>query len=252
MQKNPDTKLQQALSGQYEIDIKAALKEGWEMTRNSRGAMLQGVVMVIVISVCLMLAIELVTQQRGLNKEDYDVQLMTNLLLTILVAPFAAALVMMGVDNSRGKLIRFSDVFKYVSRIFVLTFTALITTAFVQIGLLLFILPGFYMVIATGFAVPLVLDKQMLPMHAVLTSIKVVNHKWQEFVKLYALFFVLLMAVVLTFGIALIWVAPFYYNVKGVLYRDIFSEQKADTEPNSEQEETSELSSNGSDDLFNA
>lgn len=222
MQKNTDTRLEQALAGEYEIDIKAAIKEGWEKTGISRGAMLQGLAVVIVISITLLLLIEAFTVQNGLDKEAFNVQLITNLLLTALVAPFAAALVMMGVDTSVGKATRVADVFQFVSKTVILTITAILTSAIVQLGLLLFIIPGLYMIIATGFAVPLVLDRKLLPAQAIISSIKVVNHQWLEFVKLYAMFFLLAVLVIVTFGIALIWVAPFYYNVKGVLYREIF------------------------------
>lgn len=246
MQNNSDTRLEKALAGDYQIDIKAALKEGWEMTSASRGTMLQGLAIVIVISIMVLLLIEAFTMQNELDKEAFNVQLFTNLILTALVAPFAAALVMMGVDSSVGKRIRVADVFRFVSKTLVLTVTAILTSAVVQIGLLLFILPGFYMIIATGFAVPLVLDRQLLPARAILTSIRVVNHQWLEFVKLYGLFFLMLLLVIVTFGIALIWVAPFYYNVKGILYREIFgvsTESPADNENSAPK---------GHDDVFNA
>lgn len=216
------------------------------MTRFSRGTMLQGLSVVIVISMLLLLFVDAFTQQNGIDKDAYDVQLITNLLLTALIAPFAAALVMMGVDTSIGKATKFSDVFQFVSKTLILTVTAILTTAIVQIGLLLFILPGFYMLIATGFAIPLVLDRRLMPAAAVFTSIRVVNHQWLAFVKLYALFFVLLLLVAFTFGIALIWVAPFYYNVKGILYRDIFGVY-AQSSSNDVTTQT-----NSKDDVFNA
>lgn len=100
----------------------------------------------------------------------------------------------------------------------------------------------------------------MLPAKAIFTSIKVVNHQWLNFVKLYAVFFLLLLLVLITFGIAMIWVAPFYYNVKGILYRDIFglSHQQQSAEAQDENASTNSDSDalsdkqEGRDDHFNA
>ncbi len=216
-----NNQLQNALAGNYDFDVKQVISEGWELTKTSKAAILQGVGFVFVICVMVMLLAQSYTQAQGQSMESPDVQMVLNIVLLVLVAPFAAALVMMGINTSVGKQNTSNDIFKFVSRTFIITITSVITAALVQIGMLLFILPGFYMLVATGFAIPLVLDKGMLPTQAVFSSIRIVNHQWLKFVQVYIVFFILLVLVVFTFGLAMIWVAPFYYNVKGLLYRDI-------------------------------
>ena len=39
---------------------------------------------------------------------------------------------------------------------------------------------------------------------------------------LFAIFFVLFLLGMVTFGLAFIWIVPLYYNVTGILYNDLF------------------------------
>ncbi|MBE1301696.1 MAG: hypothetical protein GJ680_17550 [Alteromonadaceae bacterium] len=224
-----ETKLQKALDGHYDFDVKRVIEEGWALTKTSKGAILQGVAIVLIIFLCVTLVAHNYATNKGLNIESPDIQLAMNIALLILVAPFAAALLMMGINTSVGKHNTGKNVFEFVSRTLILTATSVITAAIVQIGLILFILPCLYLVIATGFAIPLVLEKGYYPTRAVMMSIRIVNHQWLKFVQLYLFFFLIMFTVIFTFGLSLIWIAPFYYNVKGILYRDIVVLHSEDT-----------------------
>lgn len=222
LQNKSQGSLQRALLGQYEFDVKEVLQEGWQITQRDKSTMLQGIGFIFALAVMVMLIAQVVASNKGIDFNEPSFRLGTEVVLMILVAPFAAALMMMGINLSIGGKNKMSDLFYFLNRTFSIVLVSLMISAIVQIGLMLFIVPGLYLVIATGFSIPLMLDKGLLPSRAILTSIKVVNHQWQKFVALYGVFVLLLVLVMFTFGIALLWVAPFYYNVKGLLYRDIF------------------------------
>lgn len=214
--------LENALRGDYDFDVKAVLKEGVALTQNSKLAIIQGLLVVFALAYFSLLGAEYLSIAKNLDSESPDFQFILHLIIAILVAPLTAGLLMMGVNTSLGIENRLEFVFRFISRIVILGVATLMTTAAVQIGLLFFIVPGLYLAVATGFTVPLILDKGMMPAQAMMTSIKVVGHRWKQFVLLYLAFTLLLLLVVVTYGVAIIWVAPFYYNVKGLLYRDIF------------------------------
>lgn len=254
--------VESALNGDYEFDLKAVFDEGWKLTQADKSSIVQGMLVVIVIAMSIMLMAAYVSEAKGISWEEPGFRFGLDIIMAVLIAPLTAALMMMGIKSSVGRKNYLADLFGFISRTLVITVTVVMTTAIVQIGLLFLVLPGLYLMIATGFAIPLVLEKNMLPAKAIFTSIKVVNHQWLNFVKLYAVFFALLLLVALTFGIAMIWVAPFYYNVKGILYRDIFGVQSAETISQSEGEvmttadaQSSEFKTpdqSGKDDHFNA
>lgn len=214
--------MQKALNGEFDFDVQAVLKEGWELTKKDKSSMVQGIIFIVFIAFIVMITAHTVSQQKGIDFNDPNFRMGTEVIIMILVAPFAAGLMMMGINSSIGGKNTISHLFQFINRTFTITVTSLMISAVVQIGMLLLILPGLYLVVATGFAIPLILDKGILPMRAIWISIKIVNFQWLKFVKVYMVFLGLTFLAILTFGIALIWVAPFYYNVKGLLYRDIF------------------------------
>lgn len=214
--------LQKAMNGEFDFDVKQVLSEGWELTQKDKSSMLQGVAFIIIVSFMVLAVAQSISEQKGIDFYDPNFRLGYELVWMILIAPFAAGLLMMGVNASIGGKNTIAHLFYFINRTFSIIITSILTTALVQIGFLLLFLPGLYLLVATRFAIPLVLDKGILPARAVFMSIKAVNFQWLKFVQLYVVFLGLAALVIFTFGIALIWVAPFYYNVKGLLYRDIF------------------------------
>lgn len=238
--------MEKALSGQYEVDFRTVLEEGWEITKTRKSAILQGMVFVFALLVVVTLAS---IQLFGLSEEDWqkdENRFVIDFLVNVLVAPFAAALMMMGIKHSVNETPPSGFLFNFVPQIFILSIATIMIGLVVQLGLIVLIVPGLYLMIATGFTIPLMLEKSLTPGRAMLISIKAVNHKWFEFIKIYSFFALLGMLVIITFGVALIWVIPFYYNVKGVLFRNIFG-----LEHLSVKSEINEVS-NSSDDVFHA
>jgi uncharacterized membrane protein len=81
-----------------------------------------------------------------------------------------------------------------------------------------------YTVTATVFVFPLMADKNLGPISALICSIKAVNANIFKMLALFGIFFVLMFFVLLSFGFAYLWIGPLYFNVKAVLYQDIFGQ----------------------------
>ncbi|ALS98508.1 hypothetical protein [Lacimicrobium alkaliphilum] len=214
--------MSKALNGEFIVDLQAVLKEGWNITQVTKWSLVQALMMVFALVLLVVLISFNLIQNQGGDILDPNIQFYVELLITLITAPLITGLLMMGVNHSIGGVSRPSHLFHFVPRTLVLGLATLMVSLLVNLGLMLLVVPGLYLMIACSFTLPLIVEKGLSPWRAIYTSVRVVSHKWPQFVMLYLLFAVLFMLVVATLGIALIWVGPLYYNVKGVLYRDIF------------------------------
>jgi membrane-anchored glycerophosphoryl diester phosphodiesterase (GDPDase) len=105
----------------------------------------------------------------------------------------------------------------------------------------LFYLPGIYLAVALSLTLPLVVEKKLSPIKAIVLSLQVTRFQWFKLLAIYtflflALFLSILPLVIIAntqfsvigvmfFLIALTFLAPLFYNVKGILYREIFGMQ---------------------------
>ena len=119
--------------------------------------------------------------------------------------------------------------------------SALLTSTLVTMGLALFYLPGIFLAVALSLVLPLVVEKQMSPLKAITVSIQATRFQW---FKIFAIYLILTLAVLVSalpvaaagaselgfiaiafFLFCLAYLAPLFYNVKGILYREIFGLQ---------------------------
>lgn len=214
--------MNKALSGDFNIDLQALLKEAWSITQVTKWSLLQSILMVLSLVFLVVMGSFNLIQSQGADILNPQVQFYVELLITLLTAPLITGLLMMGINHSVGGVSRPTQLFHFVPRTLILALATLMVSMLVNLGLMLLVIPGLYLMVACSFTLPLVAEKGLTPWRAIYTSVRVVSHKWPQFVILYLLFALLFMLVIATLGIALIWVGPLYYNVKGVLYRDIF------------------------------
>ncbi|MGL4717465.1 MAG: hypothetical protein ACRCWL_16475, partial [Aeromonas sp.] len=87
-------------------------------------------------------------------------------------------------------------------------------------GLLAFI-PSLLIGMGLVFTVPLVLERGLTPPQAILISLKLCLRGWPSIVLFHGVMAVLLFLALIPMGLGLIWLAPLYFNCKGILYRDL-------------------------------
>lgn len=213
--------LEKALKGEYNFNAESVLKEGWEITKKGKSVLLLGAMLIMWICLGFFIFVAQFVELAEPMAIPPVPRLLIDVSLTVLLAPFLAALEMTGISNSLRAISRPSFIFHFVPKTLILSVASVLVGAIVQLGFAFFIIPGLYLLIATSFTIPLILDRGMTPFQAIATSIKIINKRWVEFIKVFGFFVLLGLLVAITFGIALIWVLPFYYNVKGVLYREV-------------------------------
>ncbi len=112
--------------------------------------------------------------------------------------------------------------FKHAGRLFG---AALLTGILINIGFLLFLLPGLYLMVAWSMTFPLIVDRRLGIWKAMETSRRAVTRHW---FKVFALLFILMPLLVLVslipFGLGLFWTLPMTFVLAGVIYCAVFGE----------------------------
>jgi hypothetical protein len=233
--------IESAVQGQYSIDVKTVLQEAWSLTKHSRLPIIVGTLMCTVLT---LLIVFIASQYLGgLEKSfvDMQAQYIINILVTLVVSPFVAGVEMMGVFHAVGLKTQPKLIFSFLSKGAVIAICALLSSTLSSLGFNLFILPGIFLLVTLSLTIPLVVEKNIMPLKAIILSVKALRF---QFFKILAIYGILIMALLLsTFPLlllfqsgfeiigaaflmfALTYLAPLFYNTKGILYREIFGVQ---------------------------
>jgi hypothetical protein len=219
----------------YNFDIKQILSRALELSKRNNWTLAQVLICIILVTFAIYFIFidaygitnieDLLTENNPLIVSQ---QATIELTITCLLAPLWAGVAMLAINSYRGLKVNMSDAFYFYKQIIVLAAASVILSITFTLGLSLYVLPGFYIFTATTFALPLITDKKMRPFSAIIVSIKMVNKYLPKMLMLYAIFIVMFIPVLLSFGFAYLWVGPFYFNVKAILYQDLFCEKEKD------------------------
>lgn len=230
--------IEKALKGEYSINVSAVLKEAWQTSLHSRKAINLGLLFCLAIS---LVVVSIAGQYAGgiqalMTHEQYGPGV--NLALTLVVSPFIVGVELMGVFHAVGIKTKASMVWSFLNKAAFVTLCALLTSTFTSLGFALLIIPGVYLAVALSLVLPLLVLKNLSPLKAIVISLQATRFQW---INLFLVYFVLVLALIFTLlpviatqgqpigilGLAitiflLSYLAPMFYNVKGVLYREIF------------------------------
>ena len=219
--------LEQALESKQGFNPMQVLKEGFQLTKVSIPSLLGAAFLALVIfSVILLLALQF------FNEGTFDVEnprtVMIMLMIQIIVMPpLFAAIHVMGMRHAIGQKTQVSDLFAFIKQPLPFILIALLTQVATQLSAGL--LPGItslvvivFISVALSMAIPLAAEYRLPALQAIRCSFIAVLKRSGAFFSVYIIFFVLFLLSLLTFGLGLILVVPFFYNVKGVMYREVF------------------------------
>jgi hypothetical protein len=262
--------IERAVKGEYTIDVKAVLSEAWQLTLQSRMSINLALFFVLVFGMMVSFVASSFFGGIEVVIEDPELLQMINIIVTIAVWPFMAGIEMMGVFHAIKKTTQAKMVFSFLNRGSWVALCALLTSLLISIGFQLLIIPGVVLAVLLSLTIPLVVEKKFTPMQAIITSIKALRFQLLPLLAIYTILFFTLVFMVLPIALliesslapigimmflfGLSYLAPWYYNIKGVLYREIFGvysdEDATDIDINSHTNRDS--GHNGSDDTFSA
>jgi len=233
--------IEKALQGQYSIDVPSVLKEAWQLTLRSRISINLGLLFTLVLGVVVSFFIS--DMMGGIEQviKDQQASTLLNIAVTLIISPFIVGVEMMGIFHAVGLKTNSKLVFAFLKRGSWVAVCALLSTVLVMIGMSLYFLPGIFLAVALSLALPLVVEKKLSPIKAITLSIQTTRFQW---FKLFAIYMLLILMLFLSliplvilaetqlsvigvvfFLFAITFLAPLFYNVKGILYREIFGMQ---------------------------
>ena len=235
--------VEKAVKGDYRIDAKAVLNEAWTNTKKSRLSINIGLLFTLAMGVVMTI---IVSQYLGGIEaifKDQKASALMNILVTLVVYPFLVGVEMMGIFHAVGINTHAKLIFSFLKRGSWVAICALISSSLVTLGLTLLYVPGIYLAVALSLVLPLVVEKKLSPIKAIMLSLKATRFQWMNLFLVYLSLFILLILACLPLALfaqssmsvigggmtifALTYLAPLFYNVKGILYREIFGMQIA-------------------------
>ncbi|MDX7812105.1 DUF2189 domain-containing protein [Aeromonas caviae] len=221
--------LEQSLSQGYRLDLQGVLKEGWQQTRRTGFGLALAIAGVM--ATWILLSNTLLTPYVAREGGDMDMALILSLLATVIMSPMTSSLDMLGLQQSVGVRARPSQVFDFFRHFLRLgslsLLGSLITSLFgplfelLGVPVMLAFIPSALVGMGLVFTVPLVLERGLSPAQAILVSLKLFARGWPSIVLLHGVMLALFFLALIPMGLGLIWVAPLYFNCKGILYRDL-------------------------------
>lgn len=232
--------METALSGQYSLSGIEVLKHAAMLTTKNFLTFLPAVILLFLAQIFIAwFSLKLQIDEPGMLLQAlageipftdnlFDATQIANLTAEVLSVPVYAAVYLLAISNSVG-LKASSNIGNILMKGFhytvPLTITIMIMSVVQFIGSYIFFVLGFYVSLIFSFAIPLVCEKRLTPTKAILCSTQAVNKKLFPIIQVYLVVFICFLLSLMTMGIALIWVVPFFFHVKAVLYRNIFGVQ---------------------------
>ncbi len=230
--------IENALQGKFDINVTMILKEAWQKTLCSRFSINLGLLFIGLLAALVFHGANLYYGGFEVIQSDVKIATMVNLIVTLLILPFIASVEMMGVFHSVGMKTSPKLLFSFLNRASWLVLCGLLTSVLISIGLQLFVLPGIFLMVVFSLTLPLVIEKNLTPMQAIILSIKVLRFQWYRTFSLYLILGLSFTLAMLPFALlagndyqiigigffifCLSYLLPWFFNVKGILYREIF------------------------------
>lgn len=226
--------VEQALSGQYQLKIGDVLKEAWSHTIKHFLSFSPAIVMLIMVQLAIFfIALKLqigdlsvITQVFSGDIEFPDglgqAIFIANFSYEVVSAPIYAGVSLMAMSHAAGlatKTRHISKGLQFTVPVIIATLCGLLLQG---IASALFPLLSMYISLAFSNSVLLICEKHVSPLQSLWLSLRAVNKKLLQLAVIYALMMVMFIAAVLFYGIGLVFVLPFFFHVKGIIYRNMF------------------------------
>lgn len=237
----------QALRGEIKLSVGPMLQRAWEITLRSLPWMLGVFVLLLLINLLVSNVLgmvfpfdeEALATQATIDLEQLPVGniIASSLLQEILMAPFSALLIYVGLVNAaerkpsfeglRGTLQHAPQIM--LVALFKIILTAVLAAILIGLGslisggfaLILTVLVVIYLQLSLMLAVPFVIDRELNAFRALIASFLVINKTMFPVLGLMALMGIILLISAIPLLLGLIFTLPMAFNAVGVVYHSL-------------------------------
>lgn len=207
--------LEQTLAGNTTWTIDQLVRDSWRLVRGFKGTCWLAFLAYMGVAMLVGFVVQLVA---AFTRSMPATQLANYLLSAFVLWPMLAGLVMLGARRAAGAPTRagmVGDCFSQAGRIAGLSIVQMLLVGF---GFLLFIIPGIYLAVSYILALPLLVDRRLGVWESLETSRRVIGTCWFRTFGLLLAMGCSSVFMLLTFGIAAIWLLPLTFIAWGMLY----------------------------------
>ena len=247
--------IKKSLSEGYQFDLKKLFSDSFLLTRKNFFPLFTAYLLFTVILSALLALF--INGEKLLLAPTNGLLLIA--ILLFLYPTLMTGLLMMGINHSIGLKSQSFHLFSYFKILLVLSLSSfLMISVIVGVGLVftsifssvsaisvLLVLIILYLKMSFIFVYPLIAEKKVSPMLALKLSFKLVNKNLSQFTLLLIIFCLLFIVTLFTSGIGMLFVAPFYVNMMGIIYRQVCGVTISVTETNDNTDDNNNDSHHG-------
>lgn len=226
--------IEKALKGEVELQPVTVLAEAWKITGKNIFSFLPAVICLFLAQVALLLLglevqlgsptvfFDAFITGQGFTAEILKAGFMANFWSDVLIAPLYVGVSLMALNHAVGLPSKPSQIVKGFSFTLVSLITMLLLSSIQGLGSSVFPLIGLFLTMALSMAILLVCEKKVSPIKAIQYSFMATIRKVLPMTAIYIVIMLMFFISIATAGIGLIWTLPFFFNVKGIIYRNMF------------------------------
>ncbi|WP_260258468.1 hypothetical protein [Vibrio intestinalis] len=228
--------IERAISGDYELKAGDIFREAWGHTIKNFLSFSPAIVVLMFVQLGIfyvalklqlgdptVLLTALTSPESGaLTPNIMQALFIANFSYEVVSAPIYAGICLMAMSHSAG----LSTKPRHIGKGLQYTIPVILATLFSLLlqGVAGMILPflSMYLSLAFSNSILLICEKQVPPMQSLLLSLRAVNKKIFVLAGVYVMVMLMFVAGAMFYGLGLIFVLPFFFHVKGIIYRNMF------------------------------
>jgi len=226
--------VEQALSGQYQLKIGEVFREAWGCTIKHFLSFSPAIIIMIAIQIVIFyIALKLqlgdpsviitsLENGDGFTENLVRAIFIANFSYEVVSAPIYAGISLMAMSHAAGLKTRTNHIAKGLQFTMPVIFATMIGLILQGIGGMLLPIISMYLSVAFSQSTLLICEKNVPPMQSLILSLRATNKKLLPLAAIYFTIMVMFVTAALMYGIGLIFVIPFFFHVKGIVYRNMF------------------------------
>ncbi|PSW06230.1 hypothetical protein [Photobacterium lipolyticum] len=226
--------IEKALKGDVDLQAVAVLQEAWKVTARHFLSFIPAIIGLFLAQAALLLVglqvqlgnaavfFDVIVSGQEMTAELVQAGYMANFWSDVLSAPLFVGVSLMALNHAVGLPTKPSHLVKGFPFLLVSIITMLLTSSIQGIGNAIFPLIGLLLSMGFSMAIILVCEKRVTPLKGIQISLIATLKKIMPMTAIYLVVLIMFFISFATAGLGLIWTIPFFFNVKGIIYRNLF------------------------------
>ncbi|ELP5729527.1 hypothetical protein ACVD4U_002558 [Vibrio vulnificus] len=226
--------VERALSGQYELKAGAIFSEAWKKTLTHFFSFSPAIVALLVLQLVIFyvalqlqlgdpsIILDAIVNPELLNEEIVSAIYIGNFSYEVISAPIFAGVSLMAMSHAAGLNTKTRHITKGLQYTIPVILATLFSLMLQGVLGMIFPLLSLYLSMAFSHSILLICEKEIPPMQSLLLSLRAINRKILVVSGLYLIVMLMFALATVFYGIGLIFVLPFFFHLKGILYREMF------------------------------